>query len=610
MSTWKRLRGEKTRARRLRELIALVRPYKWRVALMFVSMIDRDRREPRPAVPREGRDRQRHHRQGLRSTLDARRRALSRSALILWGATYVQTYMTELGRPEGAAGPAPHALRSPAEAVVRLLLAPQDRRARLAPDQRCRGARPARQQRRDDALPVGRHADRDGRDPAVAERSAGARLLRGLPDRRAGELHLPRDLNRRLPRDARTNRRRHGVPAGDDLRRLGRPRVRPRRTPRRRVHRALGNQPRRQHALGLPERCLLPGDRVPLGDLDGRDPPVRWLPRDRRQHRGRRARAVRRLHAELLRSDPAALAALHDLPIRHGRARQDLRPAGRGARRHRPARARAELGPVRGAISFEDVWFSYAETRRRRTSWALRGIDLAINPGETVALVGATGAGKSTFAKLVPRFYDPQKRPRAVDGHDLRDVDSRSLRRQLGYVPQEGYLFSGSIADNIEFGKPGADARRDRGRRALGRRVRPDRRAARRIRHGRRRARQPPFGRSAPAGRVRARADRRAATADPRRGHRERRREHRDARSKKACADCSPAARRSSSPTASRRSSTRRASRCSKAARSSRSARTTNWSPPAAATPSSTRAGSSKSPKRRRACAARGGSNG
>ncbi len=111
-----------------------------------------------------------------------------------------------------------------------------------------------------------------------------------------------------------------------------------------------------------------------------------------------------------------------------------------------------ELGPVRGAVSFEDVWFSYGGD----DVWALKGIDLAINPGETVALVGATGAGKSTFAKLVPRFHDPQKGRVLVDGHDLAGIDSRSLRRQLGYVPQEGYLFSGSIAENIEFGRPGA----------------------------------------------------------------------------------------------------------------------------------------------------------
>lgn len=111
-----------------------------------------------------------------------------------------------------------------------------------------------------------------------------------------------------------------------------------------------------------------------------------------------------------------------------------------------------ELGPVRGAIDFRGVWFSYGD----EGPWALKGIDLSIAPGETVALVGATGAGKSTFAKLVPRFYDPQKGHILIDGHDVRDVDSHSLRRQLGYVPQEGYLFSGTVAQNIEFGRPGA----------------------------------------------------------------------------------------------------------------------------------------------------------
>lgn len=115
-----------------------------------------------------------------------------------------------------------------------------------------------------------------------------------------------------------------------------------------------------------------------------------------------------------------------------------------------------DLGPVRGAVSFEDVWFSYEEDAGDSSAWALRGIDLAINPGETIALVGATGAGKSTLAKLVPRFHDPQKGRVLIDGVDLSTVRARSLRRQLGYVPQEGYLFSGTVAENIEFGRPGA----------------------------------------------------------------------------------------------------------------------------------------------------------
>jgi ATP-binding cassette subfamily B protein len=71
-------------------------------------------------------------------------------------------------------------------------------------------------------------------------------------------------------------------------------------------------------------------------------------------------------------------------------------------------------------------------------------------------LVGATGAGKSTFAKLVARFYDPQRGTVAVDGHDLRTVEQRALRAQLGIVPQEGFLFSGSVRENIAFGRPEA----------------------------------------------------------------------------------------------------------------------------------------------------------
>jgi ABC-type multidrug transport system fused ATPase/permease subunit len=88
---------------------------------------------------------------------------------------------------------------------------------------------------------------------------------------------------------------------------------------------------------------------------------------------------------------------------------------------------------------------------------ALQDIDLDIPPGQTVALVGATGAGKSTMAKLVARFYDPTAGRVLVDGHDLREVSSLSLRSQLGIVPQEAFLFSGTIAENIAFGRPHAE---------------------------------------------------------------------------------------------------------------------------------------------------------
>jgi ATP-binding cassette subfamily B protein len=118
-------------------------------------------------------------------------------------------------------------------------------------------------------------------------------------------------------------------------------------------------------------------------------------------------------------------------------------------------------GTLRGEIELEGVWFSYAEEAAAENGpdddlWALRDVDLHVPPGQTLALVGATGAGKSTFAKLVARFYDPQQGTVRVDGHDLRGVQQRALRRQLGIVPQEGFLFSGSVRENVAFGRPEA----------------------------------------------------------------------------------------------------------------------------------------------------------
>jgi ATP-binding cassette subfamily B protein len=112
------------------------------------------------------------------------------------------------------------------------------------------------------------------------------------------------------------------------------------------------------------------------------------------------------------------------------------------------------LGALRGELEFDDVSFRYGEDDDG--AWALRDITLRVPPGQTVALVGETGAGKSTFAKLVARFYDPTSGAVRVDGHDLRDVAAGSLRAQMGIVPQEGFLFSGTIAENIAFGRPGA----------------------------------------------------------------------------------------------------------------------------------------------------------
>jgi ABC-type multidrug transport system fused ATPase/permease subunit len=118
------------------------------------------------------------------------------------------------------------------------------------------------------------------------------------------------------------------------------------------------------------------------------------------------------------------------------------------------------LPRIEGEIRFEDISFAYARRRGSEDGepqvLALDGVSLQIEPGETVALVGATGAGKSTMAKLVARFYDPTEGRVLVDEHDLREIQSSSLRSQMGIVPQEAFLFSGTIRENIAFGRPDA----------------------------------------------------------------------------------------------------------------------------------------------------------
>ncbi len=110
-----------------------------------------------------------------------------------------------------------------------------------------------------------------------------------------------------------------------------------------------------------------------------------------------------------------------------------------------------ELGHLEGRVCFDGVRFNYG-----RGDEVLHGIDLDIPAGTTVALVGHTGAGKSTIAKLLARFYDPTHGRITLDGADLRHVTQASLRRQLGVVPQEGFLFAGTVRDNIAFGRPDA----------------------------------------------------------------------------------------------------------------------------------------------------------
>ena len=199
-------------------------------------------------------------------------------------------------------------------------------------------------------------------------------------------------------------------------------------------------------------------------------------------------------------SATAALDKINDAPRR-----------GAGDRgRARRARPRATSPDD---VRFDGVRFAYG-----RGDEVLHGIDLDVPAGTTVALVGHTGAGKSTIAKLLARFYDPTHGRITIDGTDLRDVTQASLRHQLGVVPQEGFLFAGTVRENIAFGRPDATDEQivaaatavgahdfiteledgydtELGERGL-----------------------PPLGRPAPAGRVRAGAARRPADPRPRRG--------------------------------------------------------------------------------------------
>ena len=111
-----------------------------------------------------------------------------------------------------------------------------------------------------------------------------------------------------------------------------------------------------------------------------------------------------------------------------------------------------ELPPIHCRVEFEGVGFRYPGSERE----VLREVSFCIEPGQTVAILGTTGSGKSTLVNLVPRFYDVTEGGVKLDGHDVRDVTLSSLRSQVGIVLQETRLFSGSVRDNIAFGKPGA----------------------------------------------------------------------------------------------------------------------------------------------------------
>jgi len=110
-----------------------------------------------------------------------------------------------------------------------------------------------------------------------------------------------------------------------------------------------------------------------------------------------------------------------------------------------------DLPPIKGEIRFENVSFSYEEEKP-----VLKDVTFTIKPGETIALVGETGAGKTTIISLLARFYDPQRGRILIDGHDIRNVTLKSLRKQMGIMLQDTFIFSGTVADNIRYAKPDA----------------------------------------------------------------------------------------------------------------------------------------------------------
>ncbi len=112
------------------------------------------------------------------------------------------------------------------------------------------------------------------------------------------------------------------------------------------------------------------------------------------------------------------------------------------------------LQRVEGKVELKDVWFSYDKGNP-----VIKGASFAVSPGETIAIVGATGAGKTTLVHLIGRFYDAERGQVLLDGRDVRDISLRDLRRNIGIVLQETFLFSGTIAENIGFGRPAASGK-------------------------------------------------------------------------------------------------------------------------------------------------------
>ncbi len=209
----------------------------------------------------------------------------------------------------------------------------------------------------------------------------------------------------------------------------------------------------------------------------------------------------------------------HPRPRAAGAARRRARRA--GPRRRPLPLSHGARGPSYAERGPADAGLPDASAVRREPPEALRGLDLRVRARETVALVGETGAGKSTVLKLLARFYDPDSGSVTLDGHDLRGLGLHDFRSRLGYVPQESFLFTGTVRDNIAYGRADAtDAEVEAAARSVGAHdfiaV-----AARRLPPPDHRARCLAVVRAAPADRPGPRRARRPGGPAARRGHRQ-----------------------------------------------------------------------------------------
>ncbi len=182
----------------------------------------------------------------------------------------------------------------------------------------------------------------------------------------------------------------------------------------------------------------------------GDDPGVQRVPRRAGADRHRRRRGIAAVSGPVHGSDRRIRQLLQPAACNRWPARARVRAAGPEARRAGRRRSQP-LPPISGHVKFEDVVFGYNADRP-----VLHGVSFECRPGQTIALVGATGSGKSSIISLIARFYQPQQGRVLVDGHDIRNVTGESLHKQMGLVLQVNYLFTGTVLENIRYARPDA----------------------------------------------------------------------------------------------------------------------------------------------------------